>query len=270
MKPQMDDMFKAPKPNGQGWIFSGVLAEQVVAQVLQWREEVSGGQPYDLLPLELQKVIQRKHFELWRDDPAQADKVRTVTERRRGVKHKIFRDLWSMHRTHCFEQFGGREWMHMIIALGRLDDLVMQCMNEAWQLRSQEKQAKKGDTWLPEGPFQEMVSASASSRGPRRVIGIQHVKSEAKVAREAAKRKEKELEREREAWVQGRSRISNNAWWRLLQDVARLWERAEELSQQAGVPYIGRGGEPKLQDMQSSGLVGRAIELWVAARQRQP
>ena len=36
----------------------------------------------------------------------------------------------SMYRAGCFEKMGGADWL--LIAIGTLDELIMQCMNEAW------------------------------------------------------------------------------------------------------------------------------------------
>ena len=54
-----------------------------------------------------------------------------MTKRRVGVNHLIIRDLASLYRSECFSLFGGQDWMHVLASVGTLDDLVMQCMNEA-------------------------------------------------------------------------------------------------------------------------------------------
>ena len=191
----MEDMFRVPKKDGTcTWRFSREIAVQDVTKVLQWREEALQGQPAEILPWQLQKELQRKHYEDWANDPANAEQVRKVTERHKGVNHKILRDLNSQHRVFCFERFGGRDWMHLLMAFGRFDDEILAAVNKAGRERYERHRQQKGERWVPEEVV-EQTRASAPTRG--RVVGVQHCKSAPKTMREGARRAEKKLNKAR-------------------------------------------------------------------------
>ena len=62
---------------------------------------------------------------------------------------KTLRDL---HRAYCYERFGGLEWMHFLIAIGRLDEDILLSLQEA--LRESHRRRKE-----------EQKRASAPPRG---------------------------------------------------------------------------------------------------------
>ena len=217
------------------------------------------------MTFDLQKQVQRRHLEEWIRDPSNAEAVEFVRARHRGALHKIRRDLASMHRVFCYERFGGREWMHVLIAFGRLDDEILEVVNEAGRSRYQEHKAKKGDRWLEEDEV-ERRRASAPPRG--RVCGVQHSKSHAKLLREAAKREQKKLDKATSDWNAGRSCMSNSAWRALERRVAELWREAEIASDEAGRPYVGRDGEWSALGQVDDSLVGRAIAIYRAKRSK--
>jgi hypothetical protein len=130
------------------------VATEEIAEVLSWREEAvaeAGLSKGVVLPFEHQKQIQARHYRRWVEDPQNADKVAKVSRRRRGVRHMMHRDLTSMYRAWCYERFGGREWLYILIALGDIDDDIIACMNRAFAAAK------------PPDPADR---ASASSRGP--------------------------------------------------------------------------------------------------------
>jgi len=142
--------FKVCLEKGAGWFFSEQVATEEIAEVLSWREEAvaqAGLSKGLVLPFEHQKQIQARHYRRWVEDPQNADKVAKVSRRRRGVRHMMHRDLTSMYRSWCYERFGGREWLYILIALGDIDDDALRCMNEALAQKRSNR-------------------ASASSRGP--------------------------------------------------------------------------------------------------------
>ena len=142
--------FKVCLEKGAGWFFSEQVATEEIAEVLSWREEAvaqAGLSKGLVLPFEHQKQIQARHYRRWVEDPQNADKVAKVSRRRRGVRHMMHRDLTSMYRSWCYERFGGREWLYILIALGDIDDDALRCMNEALAQKRSDR-------------------ASASSRGP--------------------------------------------------------------------------------------------------------
>ena len=75
--------------------------------------------------------IQKKHKEKWLEDPENQSRFEEVSKRHDGVKGKTTRDLNSMYRTGCFEKMGGTDWLFIWIAIGTVDELILQCMNEA-------------------------------------------------------------------------------------------------------------------------------------------
>ena len=66
-------------PNGLGYTWSKSEGIREVAQVLQWRSEElakNGLDQTDVLPFALQKIVQRKHYEMWRNDPQNQEMIK--------------------------------------------------------------------------------------------------------------------------------------------------------------------------------------------------
>ena len=115
------------------------------------------------------RKIHEKRFQAWKEDPDNLDKIKTVERRHNGVNHKINRDLLSMHRTACKDAFGGIEWMNLLIAVGRFDDLIMRCMNEAVGIRKQmlrEKREARGEPWKADEDMPPAEKVPAPPRDP--------------------------------------------------------------------------------------------------------
>ena len=260
----MEDMFRMPKNDGSGgWYYSRPIAEQEISKVLGWRNQVLGGEPCDILSFELQKQVQRMHLDDWIQQNAEA--VQIVRARHRGTNHRIIRDIASLHRVECFHRFGGREWMYLIIAFGRLDEEILDAMNEAARQRIQEHKEKKGAEWIEEDEVQRQ-RASAAPRG--RVMGVQHSKSEAKLLREAAKKEQKKLEQADEAWNAGRRTMSNGAYRALVRRVENLWRQADRASAESGRAHVGRNHEWSCVGQVDDSLVARAITIYRAKREK--
>ena len=117
-----------------------------VEQVLEWRDAefaeidkeaglaagaTTPGRPGVWLPFDRQKALQHEHERKWFKAKENEWKVETVSKRHEGVKNKMTRDLRSMYRSDCFEKMGGTDWLFVLIAIGTLDDLILQCMHEA-------------------------------------------------------------------------------------------------------------------------------------------
>ena len=262
----MVDMFKIPKRDGSGgWRYSRPAAMADVTKILRWRHQALRGTRADILPMALQKQVQRQHFLDWLNDPENADVIRRTNELHGGVKNRIARDLLSKHRTFCYERFGGREWAHLLIAFGRLDDEILEAANEASAEIRQRIREEKGWRWVSEDDMEER-RASAPPRGP--VMGIQHKSSHAKFLRESAKRAAKDLDRANWEWQFGIRYMSCPEWWALNRRVESLWSAAERASQKAGVPYVGRDGEMKYPGPpEPMCFVGLAIAKYSAKRE---
>ena len=69
-----------------------------------------------------------------------------------GYKSKMKRNAASYYRRSQYEDYGGREWCFLLIALGRIDDTLVTCVNTVIERRRQEdlhprpQPTKKHDT----------------------------------------------------------------------------------------------------------------------------
>lgn len=264
----MMDMFKIPKGDGlRGWRYSAAAATSEVAQVLAWREEVMSEEDRQLivLPFDKQKVVQQRVFDSWKNDPANKAQVEAIIKRREGVSDRVARDLVSVHRTHCAMRFGGREWMYLLIALGKFDHALLEAVNEAQAARAAEAQRKKGPLWVEDEDIllAREVRALASSQGRlEEPQGINHKTSDAKALREKAKWLQKKKDRADIAWAQGQCQMSAHKYRQLEWELEQAWAEAEEASEFAGVPYMGRDGQWKLQRQEDLSFVGVVLRLY--------
>ena len=175
----MHNRFKVRRASGDGWYFSEQAAAEEIAEILQWRrgalEKAGLSQDGLFLPLDHQKQVQAQHFQSWLEDPQNADKVAAVNRRREGVKHKMHRDLTSMYRAWCYERFGGREWLYILIALGDIDDDIIACMNRAFAAAKPPDPADRASA-SSRGPEPEEASAARGQppvdRGPDAAAGL--------------------------------------------------------------------------------------------------
>ena len=249
-------------PNGLGYTWSKSEGIQEVAQVLQWRSEElakNGLDQTDVLPFALQKIVQRKHYEMWRNDPQNQEMIKGKNTLHDWVTHKVERELLSLHRVFCRNRFGGREWMHLIIALGPLNDDILAAAEEAYWERYNLHKVTKGDAWVTEEDLAQK-RASAPPRGD--VKGINHKTSEAKRLREDAKSAQKQFKQAQAN--QNWSGWTKDEWSRWVEE---KWRVAEEASQQAGVEYKGRDKEWKCKKPEDATFVGLTIKKWREARQ---
>ena len=135
---------------GWTWLVGPVSVEsiQLIVQVLSWREEVllasnglekarpspscevqHRGRPGTVLSFEQRKAIQKKHKEHWLES---MDHIRQEVSKRRNFKNAaVGRDLQSYYRAYCFSKCGGVEWLNVFIAIGKCDEDVLECLNQA-------------------------------------------------------------------------------------------------------------------------------------------
>ena len=229
----MDDMFRIPKNDGTGaWRCSREIAIDDVAKVLQWRTEALQKQSCDILPVPLRQLLERKYFEDWVQDVANAETVRRAQLRHGGGVGKALRDL---HRVYCYERFGGLEWMHLLIAFGRLDEDILLSFQEA--LCESHRRRKE-----------EQRRASAPPRG--------------KALHEAAKWQQRKLDEVSAQWQAGDRSMPYQAWRDLACQVEWLWREAFA----ASVPCdLGSEGEGVPADRNSIS-VAAACDKWMARR----
>ena len=200
------------------------------------------------------------HFQDWVSQERNKEKIQEVQLRWGGAKHKILRDLRTIHRTACYEEFGGREWMWILLAYGKIDAKMIRCMSQAMSDRKEEIRAAAAAgqcKWVE-------VSAAPRDRDPnRQVHGIMHHNSTAKQLREAARRLERQLQKEEDQWREtGRSRMSWRQWESNHQELARMWDQAEWQSQRAGVEYTDRHGQRRNVPEQDNAILGRALRKY--------
>jgi len=264
----MQDMFKVPKEGVPGVRFSSEAALKEITEVLQWRKEMMGDTDVEIMPFEQQKLLHAMHFEAWKNDEANAKTV----DCRRLFPDRVSnrnRQLKSAHRHYCYERFGGREWLYLIIAIGDLNDDVAAAMKQAIQQKLEElRDSKDEETWTPTEVLRlakEHKLALAAMHGKPRPKGIEHKVSEAKVWRE----KGKYLDRLKARAKAGKYYLTWSQWYELVANADEAWSIAEELSETAGVPHIGRDGEWKFQVQQDRSLVATALRIYSEIRARR-
>jgi hypothetical protein len=263
----MMDMFKVPKGDGlRGWKYSAAAATKEVAQVLAWREEVMSHEDRQLivLPFDKQKVVQQRVFDSWKNDPANKAQVEAIIKRG-GNNDRVARDLVSVHRTYCAVRFGGREWMYLLIAVGKFDHALLDAVNEAQARRAAEAHRKKGPLWVEDEDilWARQVRALAAAQGKlEEPQGINHKTSEAKALREKAKWLQKKKDRADIEWAQGQCQMSARKYRQLEWELEQAWQEATEASEFAGVPYIGRDGQRKLERQEDTSFVGVVLRLY--------
>ena len=140
----------------------------------------------------------------------------------------------SYYRRYVYRMFGSSEWMHTVIALGQIPAYFVEIMREVCERRRALASAQ-GNTLVP----RQLKRASRS--GPE--DGLHHQTSQAKVLRDAAKRLDKKIFHEEQLWQQGKSRMRRHEWEQLLQSRGAAWDKAEEVSTQAGFRFKDRHGD---------------------------
>jgi hypothetical protein len=172
------------------------------------------------------------------------------------------RTLDSFYRRSQYQDYGGREWCNILLALGDVDPRIVAIMHDLVQerraLAATQGSASQGSAAkAPQVPRQERPGPS---------LGVQHKESEAKKARNYAKGLDKRLQEQDGWWAAGRHDwcMPWPAWQRLQADRDRAWDRAEELSLASGFPFFDRHGVRRQDDPRD--LVGLALRRWCAER----
>ena len=118
------------------------------------------------------------------------------------------RNLRSLYRKSQFEEFGGREWQHILLALGDVDEEMVTIVNTIVQERTAASLLQqRGARAVPR-----------AQRTQQEVQGINHRISEAKAARSQAKQLDKIVTKEDAQYQQRTSTMSWANWNRLLDD----------------------------------------------------
>lgn len=125
---QMNDMFRSQRKGWTGpWRYSREMAVNDVSKILRWRAEALQGKSCPILPLELQKVLQRRDLDDWVNDPSNAEVLRDSAAEHTGAA--LRREIDRLHFEFWYRRCGGRHWIHLLIAFGTLDDDILDAVN---------------------------------------------------------------------------------------------------------------------------------------------
>ena len=119
--------------------------------------------------------------------------------------------------------------MLIIIAIGTIDEDIVQCVSDEIQAR-----------------FCKIAGRNQQKRADRQdqaVKGVEHQVSEAKGWREYCKQLDKQIDVETMLYDQGRSRMKGWEWRELLLTRDRKWDGAEALAYRLGYPFKDRPGD---------------------------
>ena len=120
-------------------------------------------------------------------------------------KDQYARNLRSIYRKSQFEEFGGREWQHILLALGDVDEEMVTIVNTIVQERTA-------------ASLLQQRGARAVPRAERtqQEVGINHRISDAKAARAHARQLDKIRTKEEAQYQQRTSTMSWGNWNNLL------------------------------------------------------
>ncbi len=207
------------------WKVSEELALHNLARALEVRN-----QQLDLLnlpanaflPKEAQVVAQKALRSEWLVTPV-GRQVMSEVQLMPGGRERHNRTLESYYRRSQFEDYGGREWCHCLLALGTVDEVLVQLYNQLRAERREEALSR------PQGP-----ATVPRSERPGPATGVNHRVSAAKEARNRAKRADKEAHGAAHAPAQRRAELERRA--------DELWQEAERLSLASGAAFTDRYG----------------------------
>ena len=140
------------------------------------------------LSQEDQAEVQKKLFEAWKSEPTVKTTMETLRTQRKLNSEQVNRELRSRWKTAQHVRFGGALWVNIVIAIGKVDHLVVELVNEYIR-----QQVDKGEQ--RKASHDPQPGRKAAMKKQRRAPGIQHTKSPAKMARERARLAEKTLQR---------------------------------------------------------------------------
>ena len=235
---------------------SGRLAYEKLVRVFDARQEAlrsAGLGELDFLPFHFQRAVQKKLRADWEGSA----EGKFWQQRLRDRNRLSDREMATVWRKQQFLDFGGAIWCNLLIALGDLDDRLVEMVNDEQDARALANTGPKQST-----------QALASAQGKRqkradrtwREEGIQHLTSAGKRERDAAKLLDKEITWEETRWAEGRSTMSWQAWDNLVAQRAWQWLRAENISFLAGNPFKDRNDE--WQCTEPMDIVGIVLRRW--------
>ena len=252
-----------PRREGDAWVISDKQTFIKLKQVLELRAEAFtkwGLDASEYLPFAAQQWVQAQLRQQWfESDEGQ----RWMKHQSRGVTDDhdaISRMVTSAWRKQQYLDFGGAMWCNFVIALGEASDGLVDFVNDeqmaGMQANLQGKQRSQALA-AAQGKKQKRVDR------PHEELGIMHVVSEAKKAREAAKQLDKKIAAETSAW---KSKMGWKEWNDLLASRDVAWDHAENLSITAGFKFKNRRGDWWCTEPVD--IVGIVLRRWCAANGR--
>ena len=173
----------------------------------------------------------------------------------------------SYYRTSQYEDYGGRPWCHILLALGDVPERIVAIMHDIAKERRQawEEQAlatTQGRATGSRGALFQPIGIPRQDR-PAPVFGVQHTESAAKRARRQAKNLDKRCEQQQELWRSGKRQrcLSWPQWEHLQRQRDQAWDVAERLSEESGAPYFDRHGTRR-NDEDPRDMVGIALRRY--------
>ena len=140
------------------------------------------------LPKEAQVKVQKALFDAWKSEPAVKTTMETLRTQRQLNEDQVNRELRSRWKTAQYARFGGALWVNIVIAIGKVDHLVVDLVNDHIRHQVDKGEQRKAS-------HDPQPGRKAAMKKQRRAPGIQHTKSRAKMARERARLAEKTLQR---------------------------------------------------------------------------
>ena len=189
------------------------------------------------------------------------------------------RTLESYYRQSQYEDYGGREWCNILVALGDVPNLIVGIMSEI----SRERRDAWNATVAALGPTQGKASrfAQGGVRGRSWATkevrkrpagkGVQHETSVATKARADAHALDRRVKKQEDLYNEGKRCMNRQQWQKLLSDRDAAWDKATQLSEDSGAPYTDRYGQRRNEsetplDMFGQALLRRCVETGVEHR----
>ena len=258
-----------------GVLFSVEVAEETIGKVLVMRGGLPGVDQYHdmmtptssttLMPVEMQKALQKQAQEIWMKENPDAMRELDGKGCNRNTHARTSR---MIYRRACFKEYGGQEWLCFIIAAGGIDRRLIDCAKQASTELVEARRRKLGDKWNAPEAWQpgtaqrrqlaDERAASASSAGPM-FSAVEHTVSKAKELRQKGRSLDRQIEKEQAAYVAHKSKMSVSQWDHMLVRAEQVWEDALEASEAAGVEYTDRRGKICCKRNQNDTWVGRTL-----------
>ena len=171
-----------------------------------------GGSSKALLPWHRVKEVVKRYKLRWEEDPAQQRK-RVQLAQRCSTQEDVERTVASNFRTHCYEAFGGKPWLHWFIAIGDITAELVSLANDYLTARVRQLAQREPLTSGRHPTPKLSARALAASQGQcRPATGVQHTVTQAKKARKEAKALDKQVRQAMEDWQRGQSNMSWRSW----------------------------------------------------------